>query len=304
MRERSLWLPPAEGDPRLSRPETKRGRTQRVLLARLADHAADPDGLPTDGRFLFYELEQRGQATKPSPDDHRPNKRRSHGWPPGGQDVTDALLTLRERAVIPWWWITDETRGLADWRHAATVLDFLRDEIATARINPWSGPPPLLLTESRAMAGVLERVAADYCCPVTATAGQCRGFLVTEVGRLLADEPGRGVLYLGDSDRQGIDIEANSRRVLQRAAGQRLAWRRLAVTAEQAEARGIDPIWKVDGRDRQGGWAIEVEALGQRTVIDLVRGTLDALLPEPLSSVLEREAEQRRQATALLRPEA
>jgi hypothetical protein len=57
--------------------------------------------LPTTNRFLFYELEGMGQACKPSPDDLRPNKRRSIGWPPGSQDITDALTALREQGVIP-----------------------------------------------------------------------------------------------------------------------------------------------------------------------------------------------------------
>jgi hypothetical protein len=47
-------------------------------------------GLPTSGRFVFYELDQRGGAKKPDPDDTRMNRRRSIGWPPGSQDVIAA----------------------------------------------------------------------------------------------------------------------------------------------------------------------------------------------------------------------
>lgn len=72
------------------------------------------------------------------------------------------------------------------------------------------------------------------------------------------------------------------------------------MTAEQVEERSIDPIWKVDGRDGRGHWAVEVEALGQAGLVALVRDQLDELLPEPLPDVLAREREQRDQVRRLL----
>jgi hypothetical protein len=77
---------------------TKIQRTMDACLAVLREHEAAEYGLPTNPRFVAYELEQRGLAVKPDPADKRPNKRRSHGWPPGFQDVQDAILRLRERA--------------------------------------------------------------------------------------------------------------------------------------------------------------------------------------------------------------
>jgi hypothetical protein len=71
-------------------------------------------------------------------------------------------------------------------------------------------------------------------------------------------------------DRQGVDIENNTRRVRERGAGRELDWRRVAVTAEQAGA--IEPIWKVDGRGAEkAGWAWEAESLGQAAVVALLR---------------------------------
>ncbi len=64
--------------------------------------------------------------------------------------------------------------------------------------------------------------------------------------------------------------------------------------------RLLQPIWKVDGRDRQGHWATEVESLGQAGVVSLVTDALDALLPEPLGHVLEREERERGAARAQL----
>jgi hypothetical protein len=288
----------------LSDPGSKRGRTQRAVLDLLREHEAS-GGIPTNGRFVFYELEQRGLATKPQPDDTRRNRRRSLGWPPGQQDVTDALTHLREEAIIPWDWIVDEERRLFAWSYADTVADYLKDRLREATINPWGQMlPPLILCESKATAGVLAYdVAADYCCPIAGTKGQSRGFLITQVAPLLIDND-RAVRTLCDLDKSGADIEANSRRVLERAAGRSIDWVRLGMTQDQVDHANppITPIWKVDGRTRQGHWAVEVESLGQAALVAMVRSQLDQLLPEPLEDVLRREKQQRQHWAAQLDP--
>lgn len=274
------------------RRETKTSRTRRVVLGVLFEHDAD-GGLPTSIRFVFYELEQAGNARKPDPSDMRPNKRRSHGWPPGEQDIIDAVRDLRESGKIPWRWIADETRRLTEWNYAATVADYLCDRLDGARINPWGAePPPLIICESRATAGVLEAAVGRYVCPITGTAGQANGHLRTEVAPLL-EENDRRVLYLGDLDFSGGKIEANTKRVLERASGREIDWQRLGMTEAQASARGITPILKRDGRTKKVHEAVEVEALGQAGVVALVRAALDGLLPEPLDDVLEREQAER-----------
>jgi hypothetical protein len=279
------------------RPGSKAARTRQLVYGLLLDKDTDGE-VPTNGRFIFYELEQRSDATKPSPDDLRTNKRRNRGWPPGGQDVTDALTWLRVAGHVPWEWIEDETRQLVQWRFASSVHAYMLDRLAEAKINPWAGAPPLILCESRATAGVLAaHIAGRYCCPIAGTAGQAAGFLHVEVAPLLA--VARRVLYLGDLDKAGDDIEGNTRSVLERATGRSLDWRRLAMTEKQAE--GIAPIWKVDGRDKVGRWCWEVESLGQRWLVERVRDALDELLPEPLADVQERENVQREAETELLR---
>jgi hypothetical protein len=67
------------------------------------------------------------------------------------------------------------------------------------------------------------------------------------------------------------------------------------MTEEQVEERGLEPIAKLDRRYRPArryeAW--EVEALGQATVVQVVRDTLDDLLPEPLDVVRARADIQR-----------
>jgi hypothetical protein len=269
----------------LSKPQTKAGRLQRAVLELLHDHR-DRGELPTSNRFLFYELVQRGILDK--------TKTRQKGRG-ADQDLSDASKRLRDAGLVPWGWIVDETRSLTSWVFADTVAEYLKNEVDTARVDCWDGePPPLLICESRTFGGVLNRtLAPEYLCPVTATNGQAGGFLHTNVVPILEGNE-RRVLYIGDLDHRGALIEANTKRVLVREAGER-DWQRVALTTEQSELHGLEPIEKLDRayRPPRAGWAIEVEALGQGVVTDLVRDALDRLLPEPLEDVQAREQVQR-----------
>jgi hypothetical protein len=82
-----------------------------------------------------------------------------------------------------------------------------------------------------------------------------------------------------------------------------LRWERLALTKEQVAHYNLPIIIKHDRRYKDGGAheAVETEALRQTVLIEILRARLDALLPEPLSRVLEREQSQRKRLAALLR---
>lgn len=280
---------------RLSKPDTLAGRMQRAVLKVLLEHARN-DEIPTNGRFVFYELEQRGVVRKST----KGESRRGSKDDPREQEVIDALTYLREHGFVPWSWIVDETRSLYDWPYAESFADYLDDAIDRARVNPWPGLPPLLLVESRSTAGVVRRIAGEYLAPIAATNGQVGGFLRTEVAPLLGDD--RAVLYIGDWDHQGRQIETNTRGVLERLTDRELDWRRLALTEAQIERRDLGPVWKKDHRYKPAleheAW--ECEALGQGQIQTLIRDALDALLPEPLGDVLEREEEERREVREML----
>ena len=107
--------------------------------------------------------------------------------------------------------------------------------------------------------------------------------------------PGDGVADGDCGGRAGAGILAGALD-LERECGA-LRWR-LALTEEQA--RGLRRITKRDRRYEDGRphEAVETEALSQVRIVQIVRDRLDALLPEPLSRVHEREERERR---ALLR---
>jgi hypothetical protein len=250
-----------------------------ALLELLAEHEAS-GALPTSGRFLFYELESRGIVSKEATGKRRPD-----------QDMNVALTQLRESGQVPWEWITDETRTLDDYTGDATVMAGCLAALEYVRLDPWQGDQPFILTESRSLAGVLRSIAYQYAVPLAATNGQVGGFLHTSVGPALAE--GQRILYLGDYDLAGGQIEANTREVLSTFAG--LEWERLAVTAEQVAQYSLATIVKHDRRYRDGHAheAVETEALSQTVITGMLTARLDALLPEPITDVLEREETER-----------
>jgi len=68
------------------------------------------------------------------------------------------------------------------------------------------------------------------------------------------------------------------------------------LTEDQITDLAVEPIWRVDGRDRRGRWgrwAWELETLGQGGLIRLARDVIEGQLPEPLASVLERQEAER-----------
>jgi hypothetical protein len=283
-------------DDLLSAPNSASGKLQRIVLELLREHEQQgEDGLPTNARFLGYELIQRGILSK-----EKKGARR------GDQDLHEALTRLRETRIIPWWWITDETRSLLNYTGWPRLADWATTMVEYIRIDPWRGRAPLVLTESRSLSGVLDKLARRYAIKLAATNGQCGGFLHTDIAPIL--KPGDRVRYAGDWDWQGGQIEDNTRRVLERLVGGELDWKRVALTDDQVEQYDLRPlaIMKADRRYKPDSplryqEAIETEALKQSIIVGIIRDCLDAELPEPLADVLEREKRQRAALRRLLK---
>lgn len=294
-----------DDDSQLSAPDSKAGRLQRACLKLLLQHKND-GALPTNGRFLYYELEQIGVIPKKYRDAAGNERRRTPQ-----QDVSDATMHLRTVGLVPWSWILDESRDVTNPSFHDTVYEYTLESVGYARIDAWAGlPPPLIVCESRAVKGVLSNLTYEYLVPIVATGGQCGGFLVTDVVPLLVDND-RPVLYIGDHEIRGPadQIEANTRRYLEAHAGRSFddfTWKRIALTQAQVDANPRLTELVIEKLDRRYKpprkySAVECEAVGQVELTRLVRAHLDALLPEPLADVRVREQEQREEMAAILR---
>jgi hypothetical protein len=148
--------------------------------------------------------------------------------------------------------------------------------------------------------GRVRAVASEHRVRIASTNGQVGGFLHTEVAPLL--QPGDTVGYLGDYDLAGGQIEANTRRVLERKIDGELNWTRIALTAQQVKQYDLPRIAKRDKRygDGHPHEAVETEAIGQGLLIEILQVWLEARLPESLVHVQEREARQRARLEKIL----
>jgi hypothetical protein len=254
--------------------------------------------IPTNGRFLFYELEQDGDIAKKREGIKRPSS----------TNLAEALIDLSEARLIPWDWIEDETRDVIETRGSASILEDLTSFLPITHIDPWGETlAPLTVTESRATKGVLVRQAIRYLAPLTSVGGMSRRHIVNKVAPLLRGND-RVVLYIGDWEvgGPGDQIEDHVRRTLEEHTGRTfkvgIDWIRIALTEEQVNA---DPrlaarvIEKTDKRYKGGKTyqAVEAEALGQGIIVGIHRDQLDRMLAErglpDIESVLARSEEER-----------
>ncbi len=262
----------------------------RVALLSLLERHEQDGMLPTSARFLFYELIAQGVISK-----ERTGARRVD------QDMNDALVSLREAGRVPWGWIVDETRAIESYAGYSTIKAAVLEGLDYIYLDPWHGNAPFVLVESRSLLGVLRATCQRYRVNGASTNGQCGGFLHTDIGPAL--RTGQTVLYFGDWDKAGGDIENNTRRVLERIVGGRLNWGRLALTTEQVEHYDLPIIDKWVARTKSYHDAVETEALGQAEIIRLLEDALRDLLPESLEDIEARAEEQRQAIRRLLEQE-
>jgi hypothetical protein len=259
-------------------------RMRREVLKVYEKHVQRGE-LPTSNRFIFYEMAQLHARA---------------GYPvwwlrhssTGRYDpaVEQALTYWREQGMIPWEHLVDETRSLNDYTGYPSVRDGLLWKVPQVRLDPWDDEPPMIITESRSLAGVLRGTAARYCTRIAATNGQASG---SQLHNDLAPAlyPGARVIYIGDLDMAGGKIEASTRKRLEDILGGKLNWgQRLAITKTQVDLYDILPRSKKYGGVKHD--AYETEALNQGVLVQLLIDELDALLPEPLDDVLEREQQE------------
>ena len=155
----------------------RQGASQAELLERLRVHERDGT-LPTNARFLFYELVQPGVVSKDATGARRAD-----------QELHDALTHLREAGWCRGMRSKTRPARCDSWRPRRASPSTWSTRCITPSLDRWGGKPaPLILCESRSLAGVLRDLAGRYACPIASTNGQCRGFLVDE-GR--ADAAGR-----------------------------------------------------------------------------------------------------------------
>ncbi|NJD65944.1 MAG: hypothetical protein FIB00_12000 [Chloroflexi bacterium] len=215
--------------------------------------------LPTGIRFTYYTAAARGLVEK-----------RDTGY----VKVQRAILEMRRSGRIPWPWIVDTNRWMRKPRTWGSVEELLEETARTYRRALWRNAPVLLEVwcESESVAGVLYPVTSKWDVPLYPIKGQTSDSFAYSAAQNYKGDPRRlTILYVGDHDPAGYEIETNLHAKLMEHSGRRdIAFARLACTAEDVATLGLTgtPPKKHDYIDALTGervpWsgpAIEVEAI-------------------------------------------
>jgi hypothetical protein len=223
---------------------------------------------PITGRGIGYKLFSAGLMPSMSRKDM--------------QKVYRLLKEARERGIIPWEWIVDETRGLerkASWNDPkeyadAVINSFRRDywDQQPVRVEVWS--------EKGTVRGVLRPVLDEYGIGFRVMHGFTSATTAHDVA---IDDDGRPLiaLYVGDWDPSGLwmSLEDLPTR-MEKYEGDHVDLRRIALTRDQTDGLLSFPASDKQ-KDPRYKWF--VRNFGDRC------WELDALDPNTLRSLVENE---------------
>lgn len=214
--------------------------------------------------------------------------------------VSRYLGTARENGELPWDVIADQTRSVyqrASWDSLRDVVTAVRHQY---RRNLWSSQDVRVevWTESRTLMGALKPVIDEWGVPLYPCGGYpSKTFLHDAAEDIELSGKHTLLLYLGDWDPSGRDIERHVLETIERYAPDAdVELERLAVTPEQVEHMGLPVRPPKSGDPRARGFVggcIEVEALApdvlRRMVGDAIEANVDAHEIEVLRVAEESE---------------
>jgi len=289
-------------------PRSKYGRIQAACIEemeRLGWKAYDLTviGRVTNVRFVLYRLIDRRVLPKQYGDGKK-------GKQPQ-QEVSRVLADLRLAGVFPLESVVDETsHGIEHEATFDSILEGAQYAASEFLLDPWTGnaPIPFLISESSALYGTTIRpLKEEFRVPAMALGGQASIPDVLEAAKNLRSH--HHVVYCGDWDRSGGDIEVSARnRIfdLQRTylglESQRPEWERLLLTEEQVEFHNLTVISRYDKRTKMSHPAVEAEALDQLIIEQMIRDRLTEFLKLHGHDNLDHlKAEEKRQRNEVLK---
>jgi hypothetical protein len=201
------------------------------------------------------------------------------------QRVYRLLKEARERDMIPWNWIVDESRQLektASWNNPD---EYTRTMINAYRREYWNQQPVRVevWSEKGTVRGVLRPVLDECGIGFRVVHGFASATVVHDIAE---DDDGRDliVLYVGDWDPSGLcmsEVDLPDR--LRRYDGSHVILKRVALTQDQM--RSLPSFPAADKRkDRRYSWFVrtygqecwEVDALDPNELRDCVRNSIEA----------------------------
>lgn len=222
-----------------------------------------------------------------------------------GTLVTNGRLT----GLLDWGMIVDRGRKTEIPPHWGSPGDIIRSAALAFAIDKWEDQPchVEVMAEKQALEGVLGPVCRHLDVNFTSNKGYCSVSTMYEVGQRLKEKGQEGkslaILYLGDHDPSGLDMDRDVVRRLSRFSGYRVKVKRVALTMEQIEELGLseDPAKLSDSRAHRyvrlyGYSSWELDAIDPKELARLVTEAVEELRDPDLWEEAEaREDEMRRE---------
>ena len=240
-----------------------RDQTLSLWIAIL--RAFDECGTPMTVRQVFYQLETREFVPKTEN---------------GYQQTAKNLLKMRKVEVIPYHFITDNTRWIQRPETYQGLEDFLTSSKETYRRSVWTLQPEYveIWIEKMALVGVIEEITTLYDVPLVPCKGYPSETLLYEAAEdiKLQNKP-TYLYYFGDFDPTGKDIPRHIEKTL-RGFGVEFTFEVVAVTEEQIKTYNLPtrPTKKRDTRAKKWeGDSVELDALPPRILREMVKTCIE-----------------------------
>jgi hypothetical protein len=258
-----------------------------VLDDRLAD-LIERAGPPVTARQTYYMACAAGLVPKTNP---------------GYRKVIRRLSAMRDDGRLPWSWIADNTRWVRQAEVYGGILEAVEEWQAQYRRDYWADQSTRveLWVESDSIASFLGKVADEYGVPMFVCRGQAsRSYIHGAAQTAQAIGKPVEVLYLGDWDPTGLQIDVSMAERYARYGARDLTVERIGVTPEQITAYGLSGGEPKRGDPNYGRFvercatagvaveAIETEALPPNALRAIVRHELVARIDWERWSLTER----------------
>jgi hypothetical protein len=226
----------------------------------------------------------------------------------------DLISKARLAGLLDWDYIEDRVRETVTPTHWESPAEIVRVAARQFAIDKWSNQPRRVevMAEKDAVSGILEPVCKELDIPFTANRGYSSQSFMYRRGKAIKEMLRGGqdvhVLYFGDHDPSGLDMDRDVEARLRQFAGisgddGRLEVVRLALTWSQIEEYEPppNPAKLSDSRAeayiaQHGDESWELDALEPRLLASLVREHVEQLRDDDLwEEALDSEREMREQ---------
>jgi hypothetical protein len=223
--------------------------------------------------------------------------------------VIRLCVRMRRDGVLPYEWLSDNTRWMRKPQTHSSLVDLLQSTAALYRRDLWVGQGSYIEVwcEKDALAGVLSDVTMRYDVPLMVSRGYASmTFLHSAAESIKAAGKPTHLYYFGDYDPSGMDISRRIEQELRRMAPHvELHFERVAVTECQMREYDLPtrPTKTTDSRSRGfGAVSVEVDAIPARALREMVQDCIERHIDEAALKVVQvAEASEREQLGLLAR---